>query len=198
MSACRTSAWNSRRAVGEELQTEYLVPRQHAVAALRAINGLRDRLAPLLQISEVRTVAADDLWMSPCYRQACVGIHFTWKKDWGAVRRVLPLIEERAGAARCAPALGQALYDARRASAISSTRSWPDFQRLLRPMIRRANSAMRSWIGISLGYKSFMGPHSWPDLEQPIPWVQLLGVALVGHQDAQPPGGRGCSGRASG
>lgn len=79
---------------GEELQSEYLVPREHALPALRAIANLRGRIAPLLQISEVRTIAADELWMSPCYRQACVSIHFTWKKDWDAVRQLLPVIEE--------------------------------------------------------------------------------------------------------
>src|SRR5687768_7972697 len=80
---------------GEELQSEYLVPRQHAFAALQAINQLRERVAPLLQISEVRTIAADNLWMSPCYKQACVGIHFTWKKDWFAIKEMLPIIEEQ-------------------------------------------------------------------------------------------------------
>jgi xylitol oxidase len=78
---------------GEELQSEYFVPRHHAVAALRAIGGLRDRVAPLLQISEVRAIAADELWMSPCYRQPCVAIHFTWKKDWTGVSALLPTIE---------------------------------------------------------------------------------------------------------
>jgi alditol oxidase len=78
---------------GEELQSEYFVPREHAVAALWAISGLREEIAPLLQISEVRTIAADDLWLSPCCRRACVAIHFTWKKDWPAVRAVLPRIE---------------------------------------------------------------------------------------------------------
>ena len=78
---------------GEELQSEYLVPRRHIIAALRAIHSLREQIAPLLQISEVRTIAADDLWMSPCFKQPCVAIHFTWIKDWAAVREVLPLIE---------------------------------------------------------------------------------------------------------
>ena len=54
---------------------------------------MRDRIAPLLQISEVRTIAADDFWMSPCYRQPCTAIHFTWRKDWPAVRALLPAIE---------------------------------------------------------------------------------------------------------
>lgn len=78
---------------GEELQSEYLVPRQNALAALQAISGLRSQIAPLLQISEIRTVAADDLWMSPFYRQPGVGFHFTWLKDWTGVRAVLPRIE---------------------------------------------------------------------------------------------------------
>ena len=80
---------------GEELQSEYLIPRPHALTALRAVDQLRDRIAPLLQISEIRTIAADDLWMSPCYGQDCIGIHFTWKKVWEAVRNLLPVIEEQ-------------------------------------------------------------------------------------------------------
>jgi len=85
--------WDHTPSAGEELQSEYFVPRWHAVVALRAIEGLGEQLAPLLQISEVRSIAADDLWMSPCYRQACVAIHFTWKKDWAAVEKILPRIE---------------------------------------------------------------------------------------------------------
>lgn len=78
---------------GEELQSEYYVPRRHAVAALETMAGLRKQIAPHLQISEVRTIAADTLWMSPCYREASVTIHFTWVKDWDAVRGLLPVIE---------------------------------------------------------------------------------------------------------
>jgi xylitol oxidase len=80
---------------GEELQSEYLVPRRHAVAALRAVDQVRDRVAPVLQICEIRTMAADDLWMSPAYGQDTVGIHFTWVKDTPAVLPVLGLLEER-------------------------------------------------------------------------------------------------------
>lgn len=80
---------------GEELQSEYILPRQHALSAFHVIDQIRQHITPLLQISEIRTIAADELWMSPCYRQDCVAIHFTWKKDWEAVRQVLPLIEDR-------------------------------------------------------------------------------------------------------
>jgi alditol oxidase len=78
---------------GEELQTEYFVPRRHAVAAVRAVAQLHEQIAPLLMISELRTIAADTLWMSTCYQQDSVGIHFTWKRDWPAVSALLPTIE---------------------------------------------------------------------------------------------------------
>jgi alditol oxidase len=78
---------------GDELQTEYLVARDNAVEAVMAIDAVRDQLAPLLQISEVRTIAADELWMSTAYGRASVAFHFTWQPDWEAVRRVLPTIE---------------------------------------------------------------------------------------------------------
>jgi xylitol oxidase len=78
---------------GRELQSEYLLPRRHAVDAILAIERLQDKVSPHLLISEIRTVASDDLWMSTCYRQPSVAIHFTWKPDWLAVRNVLPIIE---------------------------------------------------------------------------------------------------------
>jgi xylitol oxidase len=116
---------------GEELQTEYLVPRQHAVAAFRAIDRLREHVAPLLQISEVRTVAADTLWMSPCYQQACVAIHFTWQKDWPAVRKLLPLIEEELAPLHARPHWGK-LFTMPPARLQSLYERLPDFQQLLR------------------------------------------------------------------
>ncbi len=79
---------------GKELQSEYFVPREHAVEAVLAIEHLRDQISPHLLISEIRAIAADDLWMSPCYKQPCVTIHFTWQQDWPAVSKLLPLIEK--------------------------------------------------------------------------------------------------------
>lgn len=92
---------------GEELQTEYLVPRQHALAAIKVIDQLRDKIAPLLQVCEIRTIAADNLWMSPCYQQARVGVHFTWIKNWEAVRQLLPLIEAEFEALKAIPHWGK-------------------------------------------------------------------------------------------
>jgi xylitol oxidase len=78
---------------GKELQSEYFVPRPHAVEAIRAIERLHDTISPHLLISEIRTVAADDLWMSMAYKQNSVAIHFTWKPDWPSVSKLLPAIE---------------------------------------------------------------------------------------------------------
>ena len=78
---------------GEELQTEYLLPRANALAALHAVRELRAPISPLLLISEIRTVAADRLWLSPCYQQPCVALHFTWRPDWPAVSQLLPRLE---------------------------------------------------------------------------------------------------------
>ena len=116
---------------GEELQTEYFVPRQNAFAALRAIDGIREQIAPLLQVSEVRTIAADDLWMSPCYRQACVAIHFTWTKNWAAVRQLLPRIEERLAPLSARPHWGK-LFTMMPERLQAHYEKLPDFRQLLR------------------------------------------------------------------
>ena len=80
---------------GDELQSEFLVARGDAVAALAAVAEIRDRIAPVLHISELRTVAADDLWLSPSYRRDSLAIHFTWIKDPAAVAPVIAAVEER-------------------------------------------------------------------------------------------------------
>jgi xylitol oxidase len=79
---------------GAEIQSEYLVPREHAVDALLAIAAVRERFQPALQVAEVRTVAADELWMSTAYGRPSAAFHFTWVPDWQAVRQVLPVVEE--------------------------------------------------------------------------------------------------------
>ena len=79
---------------GKELQAEYFVPRQHAVDAIMAIQKMGKEIGPHLFISEIRTIAADDLWMSTCYKQDSVALHFTWKQNWPAVRKLLPRIEK--------------------------------------------------------------------------------------------------------
>jgi xylitol oxidase len=79
---------------GAELQSEYFVARTHAGAALDAIRDLAPLITPLLQISEIRTVARDTLWLSPQYEQATVAIHFTWQLDEAKVLRAVAAIED--------------------------------------------------------------------------------------------------------
>lgn len=78
---------------GAELQTEYFVARSDAPAALRALDAIKDQFAPLLLISEIRTVAADNLWLSGSYQRDSVALHFAWAPDWPAVSTILPRIE---------------------------------------------------------------------------------------------------------
>ncbi|HLJ54114.1 MAG TPA: D-arabinono-1,4-lactone oxidase, partial [Chthonomonadaceae bacterium] len=118
---------------GEELQTEYLVPRRHAWPALTAVAALGPRIAPLLQISEIRTIAADGFWMSPFYETPCVGIHFTWRQDWEGVRALLPEIEAALAAFEPRPHWGKLFTMA--PDAVSSR--YPrlqDFRRLAREL----------------------------------------------------------------
>jgi xylitol oxidase len=92
---------------GKELQSEYFVPRHHAVEAILAVERLRDQITPHLLITEIRAIAADDLWMSPCYQQPCVTIHFTWKQDWPAVSQLLPVIEKELAPFQARPHWGK-------------------------------------------------------------------------------------------
>lgn len=80
---------------GQELQTEYFVPLEHGYAAIRAVETLRDAITPHLFVTELRTIDADELWMSMAYRQRSLAIHFTWKPEWPAVRAILPQIEAK-------------------------------------------------------------------------------------------------------
>ena len=80
---------------GDELQSEWFVRRQDAVAALQALEPLRERIAAVLHIGEIRTIAADPLWLSPSAGRDTAALHFTWIKDEAAVAPVVTMIEER-------------------------------------------------------------------------------------------------------
>ncbi|MFD0308517.1 D-arabinono-1,4-lactone oxidase [Streptomyces sp. NPDC127119] len=79
---------------GAELQSEYLLPRAYAVDALHAVDAIRGTVAPVLQICEVRTVAADSQWLSPAYGRDTVAFHFTWVEDTAAVLPVVRRLEQ--------------------------------------------------------------------------------------------------------
>ena len=78
---------------GDEIQSEYFVDRADAADALRAVHALRERIAPHLLVSELRTAAADELWLSGAYQRDVLAIHFTWKNEPDAVAALLPDIE---------------------------------------------------------------------------------------------------------
>lgn len=78
---------------GEELQSEYFVPLAKAKEAIDAIEGIAEQIHPLLYISELRTVAEDRNWLSPCYHRDSLALHFTWKPLQEQVIKVLPVIE---------------------------------------------------------------------------------------------------------
>jgi len=80
---------------GHELQSEFLVPFDRGYQAIRAVETLRDIISPHLYITELRAVAAHDLWMSMAYRRTCLAIHFTWKLEPDAVMNLLPKIEAK-------------------------------------------------------------------------------------------------------
>jgi len=116
---------------GTELQSEYFVPYESGYKALLAIDELSSHIAPQLQISEIRAIDADNFWISPCYKQKCMAIHFTWKQDWPAVQKILPLIEEKLASFNARPHWGK-LFTVSPATLKTLYKKLPDFQQLLK------------------------------------------------------------------
>ncbi len=116
---------------GDELQSEYLLPAEHAVPALQALNQVRDRIAAVLRICEVRRIAADDLWLSPCYRQDSVAFHFTWIPDTASVLPVVALVERQLAPFAARPHWGK-VFTATPAELHSHYERLPDFLDLAR------------------------------------------------------------------
>jgi alditol oxidase len=118
---------------GKELQAEYFVPHSQAVEAMLAVERLRNRIAPHLFISEIRTIAADDLWMSTAYKRPSVAIHFTWRPHDAAVRQLLPVIERELAPFGARPHWGK-LFATTPAQLAKLYERLPDFQQLARQL----------------------------------------------------------------
>ena len=114
---------------GDELQTEYLLPRSGAIEALRELEALAPRMAPLLHVSEIRTMCSDDLWLSGASGRDTVGIHFTWQKV-PQVSAVLPDLDEMLGALGGRPHWGK-VYSAAADSVRARYPRFADFARLV-------------------------------------------------------------------
>jgi len=123
-------------ASGAELQSEYLVPRRSAVAALRAVRDLAPLIRPQLWASEIRTVAADDLWLSSAYGTAVVGIHFSWQPNLEAVNALLPVIEAALAPFEPRPHWAK-LFIASARDLEARFERLPDFRRLAERLDRR-------------------------------------------------------------
>ncbi|MDO8310272.1 MAG: D-arabinono-1,4-lactone oxidase [Actinomycetota bacterium] len=113
---------------GDELQTEYLVDRAAAPGLLQALDAIAPRLAPLVQVSEVRTMRADDLWLSGAYGRDTVGIHFTWHKT-PEVLDILPELDELLGQGDGRPHWGK-LFRTRPAALAQRYPRFDDFREL--------------------------------------------------------------------
>jgi xylitol oxidase len=118
---------------GAELQTEYLLPRQAAVPAIEALTSLGTLIAPVLLTSEIRTVAADEAWLSTAYREDSVAFHFTWILDPGAVRPVIAAVERELVPLGARPHWGKVSGMAPQAVRVRYPR-WDDFRALIRSL----------------------------------------------------------------
>jgi xylitol oxidase len=136
---------------GAELQSEYLLPLEHAAPAWHALSGLRSRIAPVLQVSEVRTVAADQLWLSMAEGTPSVAFHFTWFPDATAVLPVVTAIEEALAPHRARPHWGKVFTT----PAPDLERLYPrlpDFRRLVGdhdPQGKFGTALVDGWLGRS-------------------------------------------------
>jgi len=129
---------------GEELQSEYLFPRRYAVEAIEAVRTLADKIRPILQVSEIRVVAADRLWMSMNYCQDTVGIHFTWKPERDAVEDMLVQLETALLPFEARPHWGK-LFNADTEAIAPLYERRPDFIRLVERLDPRG-AFSNSWL----------------------------------------------------
>lgn len=129
---------------GEELQSEYLLPRRYTVEAIEAVRTLADKIRPILQVSEIRTVAADRLWMSMNYGEDTVGIHFTWKPERDAVEDMLVQLEAALAPFGARPHWGK-LFNADAAAITPLYERMPDFVRLAERLDPRG-AFRNSWL----------------------------------------------------
>ncbi len=133
---------------GEELQTEYLVPRSSAIEAIAALRELAPRFVDHLFITELRTVAADTLWLSPSHDEDCVAFHFTWMQHIPEVMAILPAIDDALAPFRARPHWGKVFTSDRDRLAAAYPRA-AEFVRLAErfdPSGKFRNDTVNDWL----------------------------------------------------
>ncbi|MDR7086194.1 xylitol oxidase [Aeromicrobium panaciterrae] len=136
---------------GEELQTEYLVPRTHALEAIDAVRALAAQVQPLLLVSEIRTIAADNLWLSPSHDVDCVALHFTWRQDIPGVTAFLPTLDDALAPFAARPHWGK-LFETTPDRLMAAYPKLDQFRELAEqfdPTGMFANDLTKKWLGQS-------------------------------------------------
>ncbi|WP_433529387.1 FAD-binding protein [Micromonospora sp. CA-263727] len=115
---------------GDELQSEYHLPRAVAADALAALDEVAHLMAPVAQTSELRTIAADELWLSPQYGRDTLALHFTWVADASAVLPVVAEVERALAPFAPRPHWGK-VFGLTRDAIVATYPRWPSFEALL-------------------------------------------------------------------
>jgi len=135
---------------GDEIQTEYMVPITDAAAALSAVHQIAAQFAPILLVTELRTVASDDLWLSTAYGRDTLCIHFTWKNLPEAVHAILPLIESALAPFAARPHWGK-VNQIQPSTIATLYEKLPDFRRLVErrdPGFKFRSDYLRELLGL--------------------------------------------------
>ncbi|WP_203817944.1 FAD-binding protein [Paractinoplanes ferrugineus] len=134
---------------GEELQSEWHVPAADALAAIDAVASVRERITPVLQVCEIRGIAADELWLSPNYHRESVALHFTWIADTDAVLPVVAQVEERLAHLHPRPHWGK-VFTTAPATLAAEYEKFGDFKELV-SRYDPAGTFRNPWLDMILG-----------------------------------------------
>jgi xylitol oxidase len=135
---------------GDELQSEYFVAARHAAAVWDVLTGMHSTLSPVLQVSEVRTIAPESLWLSPTLGEPAVAFHFTWTSDVDAVLAVIAALESSLAPFDARPHWGK-LFGTTPARLAELYPRLSDFAALVKrtdPSGKLANGLVDRWLGL--------------------------------------------------
>jgi alditol oxidase len=98
----------------KQIQSEYLIAREQFPEAMALLRRRASEIDAVLHAMEIRTIAADQLWLSPAYQRNSIGLHFTWRHQPAAVNALTRDLESRLTALGARPHWAKILHaDAR-------------------------------------------------------------------------------------